>query len=202
MKNILIYVLGHLEISKFLMPLVNKQNYVSDSARNTPLHISSLIGHLDACIYLLENGAEMDAKNDQGMTPVFQSIIMGWLDITKELVECGANISEQDIFGRTPLHWAIISSSHESIQLLLETPECMIRIPDYSGREPIHEAASSGNDELIKILIDLGCDPACSDDNGLTPLHLACARGSISCCKILIDHAVPFNALDFSENVS
>jgi ankyrin repeat protein len=144
---------------------------------------------------------EIDAKNDQGLTPLFQSIIMGWLDITKELIDGGANVSEQDIFGRTPLHWAIISFSNDSIQLLLDNPECIIMIPDFCGREPIHEAASTGNDELLKILIHLGCDPACSDNNGLTPLHLACASGNVSCCKMLIDHAVPFNALDFSEDV-
>jgi ankyrin repeat protein len=193
--------LGHLGVCKFLMPLVNQQNYLSDSSRNTPLHISSLIGHFDACIYLLQSGAEVNARNDQGMTPLFQSIIMGWLDITKELIDGGATISEQDNFGRTPLHWAIVSYSNESIQLLLDHPDCMIYIPDFCGREPIHEAASSGNDELIKIFIQMGCDPSCTENNGLTPLHLACASGSISCCKILLDNDVPFNALDFSENV-
>ena len=184
-----------------MFPLASNQNTIADYAKRTPMHIACLIGNHASCSYLLQSSIEIDAKDIQGMTPLFICVIMGFVDLLRDLLSNGANISEQDVLGRTALHWGIITNSLECVYVLLDLPDCLIKLPDYQGNEPIHEAANIGNDELLNILIQMGCDPSVANDDGLTPLHLSCAIGSLACCTLLLSIAVPFNALDFSDHV-
>ena len=48
--------------------------YWGDTLYLTPLHIASSYGHLDIVKYLVENGAEIDAKDSYGRTPLMEAM--------------------------------------------------------------------------------------------------------------------------------
>ena len=47
----------------------------------TPLHLAAMRGHLDVVQYLVERGADWNAKDLEGMTPVARAVASGCLDV-------------------------------------------------------------------------------------------------------------------------
>jgi len=63
-------------------------------------------GFLDVVTFLVEKGADINAKNKKGSTPLHHSAQMGTLDVAKFLVARGAALDVKDAAGMTPLDWA------------------------------------------------------------------------------------------------
>jgi ankyrin repeat protein len=75
----------------------------------TPLHTASRKGHLDCVIYLLESGADIDAKAVNDCTPLHVASQNGHLECVKYFIERGANknIKANGIFGKTAIEIAL-----------------------------------------------------------------------------------------------
>ena len=70
----------------------------------TPLHTA--IGHIEIIRLLLQNGAEVNVKSNDGYTPLHYAAIRGHVEILHLLVENGADIEAQDSIGWRALHYA------------------------------------------------------------------------------------------------
>lgn len=85
-----------------------------EDSRNglTPLHFAVQNSKVDIVNYLIENGANINAKTSNGQTPLHLSVAGGFYksqnldktDVVKLLLEKGATINEQDNNGDTALH--------------------------------------------------------------------------------------------------
>jgi ankyrin repeat protein len=69
-----------------------------------PLSWAAERGHVDTVKLLLERGAEVDSKDNDGRTP------LSWAArrpeaVVKLLLERGAELDSKDNYGRTPLSW-------------------------------------------------------------------------------------------------
>src|SRR6267154_4527861 len=84
----------------------------------TPLHLASQNGHVEAACKLLELGADMTARNNYGETPLHIASQMGQIDIIHMLIERGADVTAQKNNGWTPLHGAL-DGRHQSVAMLL-----------------------------------------------------------------------------------
>jgi ankyrin repeat protein len=96
-------------------------HWPSDSAhlRNDPisdaLHAAARNGHRDVVAYLLDLGAEIDAKGVFGATGLHWAAINGHHEVAEFLVERGANLALRDSkFDATPEEWAQ-EGGHDSI---------------------------------------------------------------------------------------
>ena len=69
---------------------------------------------------LLENGAEINVNNHQGMTPLMLAASKGWLDIIRLLLEHKAKSDVSDFTGRTAMMWAERTGKHAAIRVLQE----------------------------------------------------------------------------------
>ncbi len=71
-----------------------------DERQMTPLHYAAEKGYADIADYLIEKGADMNAKNARGSKPIHIASSTGQLDVVKILVKRGADIQEPNNLGR------------------------------------------------------------------------------------------------------
>lgn len=72
----------------------------NESSNESSLIWASSRGDLEAVKYLVENGADINAKNGGGETAL---IVASDLEVVKYLVEHGANVNAKNKNGNTPL---------------------------------------------------------------------------------------------------
>uniref|UniRef100_A0ABD2WRW7 Uncharacterized protein n=1 Tax=Trichogramma kaykai TaxID=54128 RepID=A0ABD2WRW7_9HYME len=124
-----------------------------DKLGNTALHLALGLG--DGCKnlveLLLQNGADPNLPNKDGLTPVH--------------VICAKN----EVCGDLTLA-EFIKLNNEKL-VLVDTQ-------DKRGQTPLHYALAQGyNKETVQVLLKNGANPNQVDVEGLTPLHVLCNRG-------------------------
>ena len=66
---------------------------------------------LEIVKYLVEKGASLQAKNDEGLQPIHSASLGGRLEIVKYLVEKGVSVQAKNDEGLQPLHYAIAEAT-------------------------------------------------------------------------------------------
>lgn len=98
---------------KTLTEALNK----SDINGNTPLHLAATE---DVAKILIENGAKIDVRNNNGQTPLQWAIIDQRRDVAKALIAKNADVNTVDNDGWTPLHHEAADGNVAVINLLIE----------------------------------------------------------------------------------
>lgn len=88
-------------------PSLIRQKSESPS-RCEPLHLAAAEGRAAIAAYLLEHGAEIDARDDFGRTPVQEAAEFEKTKAIEVLVKAGANLELRDRRGDTALHIALL----------------------------------------------------------------------------------------------
>ena len=108
-------------IEKQKIPLESK-----DGSGQTPLHHA---GNVDVAKYLIEKGADIEAKDEDGNTPLNRRAIFcvrdnipaqPEIDIAKYLIDMGAQIETKNFLGETPLHTAAECNFAQMVKYLIE----------------------------------------------------------------------------------
>ena len=115
---------------------------------------------------LLDSGAIVDARSDDGWTPLMQA----WtLEDFGTLREAGADIRAKDDSGFTVLHIAAAAADAASVETLIALgldPDAQT----VTGGRPLHAAGSPGTFEALR---RAGADIHAQTDSGFTVLHRA-----------------------------
>lgn len=123
---------------------------------------------------LIEAGADVNARDQYGVTCLMFSAITGSAELIQTLIDKGADANAQDNYGRTALIEALTTENDiplKIFQALIEAgADVNIRIE--GGLTPIMLAAD-GNKEILRLLIDAGADPNAIDKEGITILQRA-----------------------------
>ncbi|KAL6692003.1 hypothetical protein J3F84DRAFT_403077 [Trichoderma pleuroticola] len=93
--------------------------YVQGTGR-TPLSWAAKNGHATVVKLLLEQGAEIDSKDNEGQTPLSMAAENGHEIVARLLLEKGAKAESKDKRDRTPLSLAT-KNGHETVVKLLAT---------------------------------------------------------------------------------
>jgi ankyrin repeat protein len=83
----------------------------------TPLIVAVEQDHLDTARYLLEKGAKVNARDNEGYSALH---VVHSLDMTVLLLSHGAEVDAADNYGLTPLHNAVIEGYTEIVEVLIE----------------------------------------------------------------------------------
>ncbi|KAG6899147.1 hypothetical protein C0993_000254 [Termitomyces sp. T159_Od127] len=166
----------------------------------TPLHVAGLVtwlvrvctqtylllnsvsaGHDDIVKELVGAGADVNRKNDKGITPLHYAASKSRIDVCRDTVKLlhrrltvmlqigklliarGADINAKDKANQVPLHRAATTGSVGFIRLLLDSSnpgvtKTRLNASDRIGNTPLHLAMESAHAEAAVILINAGAD--------------------------------------------
>jgi len=154
---------------------------VKNITGNTPLHSAALVGNQDAIRQLVEAGADVNARGEDGAVALhhiaysFATIYDG--SIVKHLVEHGADVNVKNEEGETPLHLAVQDRNQEIVASLVELG-ADVNAKDNSGQTPLHKAARDGNALAVECLLANGADVTIKNDSGKTAPDIASEQKS------------------------
>ncbi|KAH0286547.1 Palmitoyltransferase akr1, ankyrin repeat-containing protein akr1 [Aureobasidium namibiae CBS 147.97] len=155
----------------------------------TALHWAAINGHYALCHYLLEAGANVDAKGgDAEATPVLWASKRCHLDVVNLLLQQGADPLLTDDQGYNLLHSATLDGNVFQLILLLHQADVPVDIPDSQGHTSLMWAAYKGFPACLDVLLKWGADVHARDDLGFTALHWALVKGSYNCIQKLLEY--------------
>jgi ankyrin repeat protein len=206
--------------------LVNAKYEAKYGGGITPLHVAVRYGTPQMVRLLIANGADIDARDNNGKTPLFDS--MSEMRIGPEgtalphnakeksliLIENGANVKTKiKIYGITLLHKAAENGWYDVSEILIEKGVKVNAKSKYGGTA-MHYAiqgapgAHEGNIDIVKLLIAKGANVNSKTSWGWirgnwTPLHMAVefgGRKNDNIVEFLIANGAQVNARDTFGN--
>jgi ankyrin repeat protein len=144
--------------------------HTSNASGETPLHLACERGSYDVAMLLLDRGASVMDKTNQGRTSL----------------EC--------VFASHPTPTDLASNRTTRIELFRKILSVgganLTRYLANQGRNVLHLAALYGDCELAQTLFDMSTPLVDPDKYGMTPFHLACLKGHIEFLELLIQHSL------------
>ena len=140
---------------------------------------------------LLQDGADPNAKDSNGMSPLAYAAFRGDIEMVKALLEKGADVSSKDKNGNTPLLAACMKDNEDISRLLMENGA------DFGITKPLSPAVVQGSTWLVKALLEKGADVnEKSARDGVTALMYAARLGHKEIVSILLENGADVNATD------
>jgi len=177
--------------------LLTKYPDMKDVRRNggwTLLHLSS--DSRELIEYLIENGADIEAKSDGGWTPLHSHAYIGYKDGVELLLKHGANLEAKHAYDLTPLLSSIRWNRVEVAKLLVDKG-AKVDGANTFGRTPLIMSAIRGYFELAKIFLESGADINIKDDNyKRSALHFAALNGHLNIVEELLKKGADVNEKD------
>jgi uncharacterized protein len=111
---------GHLSIVRLLLDKKANPNIASNNQfKVAPIHSACAISHFDIVKLLIMHGADVNAKQMQGVTPLHSTAHNGQTRISKLLIDNGADINSTMDNGQTPLFMANEKNFQETVELII-----------------------------------------------------------------------------------
>ena len=192
-------------------------NEPDENLNISPLAWSVSHGQTEATRLLIENGADVNLKDDNGSTPLHGAAVFGRADVARLLIENGANLQVRNDDGGTPadalhLDWrttnfigglmgievekeniAVMKSGRNEIAKLFAVKEFDSK--DIASAQDISEAVFIGNLPVVKQALTDGADPNAKDpQSGSTMLAIAALMGHTEIVELLLEHSADVNA--------
>jgi len=126
---------------------------------------------------LVDNGADMNIRDDDGMTPLMVCLNRGNTDMSAYLISKGANLDVKDEYGNTALMRAIKDNSLYLVRMMIEKG-ANTRIRDDNGNNTlmVHMGNPSSSLYILTLLLNTGMSPDTQNVDGMTPLMRAASR--------------------------
>ncbi len=156
---------------------------------------------------LLDNGADINTKDEYGRTPLY---FLAWAedadDMSKFLILNGAEVNPDNCMDKktcacypdysTPLHAAVRHGKFNMVKNLVMNG-AKVNVYNADGQTPLHCAVQSGDAEQVKYLIDHGAFINVKEKaQGSTELHLAIAMGYSDIADLLIANGADLEIVD------
>ncbi len=147
------------------------------------LAMATGFGHEAVVRLLLEAGADVRAKDNEGWVPLAVASRFGHVAIARLLIEAGADVGSPH---NMPLSLACEFGYEANVQLLVENG-ADVNTVDSTGLLPLTVAAQEGQTAVVQLLIKSGVDVNKEDATGHLPLTVAAQAGHTEIVQRLIE---------------
>ncbi|EHK41615.1 putative ankyrin repeat protein [Trichoderma atroviride IMI 206040] len=156
------------------------------------LCLASFFGLEGIVTMLLEDGQNVNAKNEDDWTALHIAATRGHAAIVQLLIDKGASVNavtdvpDNETSRATALHWAA-RSGHENVLDILLNNGADIDLRTGDGETALHWAAGKGHVGAIALLLNRGADLEAKSVHGFTPLCTAARSGQEAGVMVLIE---------------
>jgi uncharacterized protein len=178
-----------LRLSLYALAFLTAGTVVAAAPPSTsPVADAAMRGNRDAIRALLQQGADVNAAQGDGMSALHWAADRGDAELTAMLVYAGANPGAVTRIGQyTPLHLAARSGSVEAVKTLLGAGAAVDARTSTTGVTPLHLAATAGSTPVITALLDRKADVNARENEwGQTPLIFAASLNRVDAIKTLL----------------
>lgn len=134
-----------------------------NTAGQTPLSWAATSGQAVVAKQLLERGADMEAKDDDGYTPISLAASNGHWVVVKLLGKRGARIERKD-------------DGHEAVASLIAESSAHFGMEYNDGSTPVLGAAFSGHEMAVSLWAERAASRKTNGNDGRTPISRAVLR--------------------------
>lgn len=146
------------------------------------------MGHADLARLLIDNGADVEARNRSGQTPLHLAANRDHAEIIRLLLDSGADIdAAESRYAYRPLHIVASNGSVDVIELLVRRG-ADLDTQTLRGHTALHLAAAKGNAGVVEVLLKYRAKLDIRDNDGLTALEQAEKRGQDGVVEIIRHH--------------
>ena len=154
--------------------------------KNTPLHIAAQGGHIKMVKQILQEGAQINVRNEDNYTPLHLATLGGHTRTVELLLKKGALIEAVSIRDSTPLHLAA-QNGHTRVVAVLLKIGASTDARNWYHNTPLHLAAESGHTNTAELLLGRGALTKALNMFKHTPLHLAAQNGHTRTAELLLE---------------
>uniref|UniRef100_A0A0G4IFV5 Uncharacterized protein n=1 Tax=Chromera velia CCMP2878 TaxID=1169474 RepID=A0A0G4IFV5_9ALVE len=167
----------------------------------TALHCACYELHPELVEFLVGQGANVNALDNQHRSPLAYAVFKGSMEISTFLLERRADLHTQNSVGCTLLHQAAIGNRREIAEMLLDRG-LEVDVSDSRMRRPLlftavyhpEDSRIHDNVEVAEFLLDRGADPNLVGQGGLTIAMKAAMLGCVNVLKLVISRGVDVHA--------
>ncbi len=159
-----------------------------DSGGLTPLLYATRENCMACVEVLLENGADIDLPDPDGVSPLLVAIMNANWDVARHLILAGADVNQWDIYGEAPLFGVVGLHSQTD-----------------GGRASIDPLNETDGMTILRMLLDQGANPnmqlffrpanvrGSTNTRGSTPLIRAANNADLEVVELLLEHGADAN---------
>ena len=136
---------------------------------------------------LLEEGADINAKDEDGMSALQMASSDGHTDIVNLLLEEGADVNAKNEDGKTALQMASSNGDTDIVKLLLEAG-ADVNAKDNDWGTALSDAVIHEKQQDVKLLLENGADVNQPNKDGETPIIHAIDFGDVEIVKMLLEN--------------
>jgi len=183
------------KVKEFMEKGFGLEEYLPNQA--TPLYTAAAVRKTEIALYLLELGANPNAKiKSNGRNALMLALTNGTEELARKLIEKGADIKVLDDGGHNMLHYAVAGKLMKMFPLLIEGG-LSLNTKFKKGMNLLMFASKIGNTQCVKDLVEKwGFNVNAADDDGRTVLMYACLWGQKETIECLIKAGANLDAQD------
>lgn len=165
------------------------------------LHNAIEDGDLQKVQDLLDNGADIEERNNCEATPLFWAAQYKFVDAARLLLERNADVNCKCCeLGKTAMHDTAYHNDIKMARLLIQY-NCRVDEPSQTGRTPIQYALFKNSFDVIDLLLEHHADPnqdtMISNNPGDSLLHGVVGFHRMESVKLLVEHHANVNHVGF-----
>ena len=150
-------------------------------------------GDTETVVDLLDEGVEIDIKDDVGMSLLHWAAQYGHVTTMRLLIRRGCNVDSADGRGLTALHVAAGMGQTKAVRDLIRKGASKSVVAVEFGT-PLHQAASKGHVKTVVAMLEEGCPLDVVNTAGDTVLHGAAECGHVEVVRELVSRGCNVNA--------